>query len=78
MQDLLTAPLRAGVDRLNHVSLQGLDAQFAELGVNEPLHSLARDWRGKGHRRSSLPEGALPRPTGNWHWVLGKLERPSL
>lgn len=65
MQDLLTAPLRAGVDRLNHMSLQGLDAQFAELGVNEPLHSLARDWRGEGHRRSSLPEGALPRPTGN-------------
>lgn len=45
MQGLLTAPLRAGVDSLNHMSLKRLDAQLTELGVNQPLHSLARDWQ---------------------------------
>lgn len=45
MQGLLAAPLRAGVDSLNHMSLKRLDAQFTELGVNQPLHCLARDWQ---------------------------------
>lgn len=45
MQGLLAAPLGAGVDSLNHMSLKRLDAQFTELGVNQPLHCLARDWQ---------------------------------
>lgn len=49
---LLIVPLRAGVDGLNHVSLERLDAQFTELGVNQPLHCLARDWQRRKARQS--------------------------
>jgi hypothetical protein len=49
MQGLLATPLRAGVDSLDNVPLQGLYAQLAELGVNQSFHSLARGGQGKKH-----------------------------
>lgn len=47
MQGLLAGPLGAGVDSLDDVPLQGLDAQLTEMGVNQPLHSLATGGQGK-------------------------------
>ena len=47
MQGLLAGPLRAGVDSVDDVPLQGLYAQLTELRVNQPLHSLAKGEQGK-------------------------------
>lgn len=41
VQRLLAGPLAAGVDSLDDVLLQRLNAQLTELGVDQPLHGLA-------------------------------------
>lgn len=40
VQGLLAGPLRAGVDNLDDMPLQGLYAQLTELRMNQPFHSL--------------------------------------
>lgn len=61
VQGLLASPPGAGVDGMDDVPLQRLDAQLTELRVDQPLHSLGTRAGGRKpcHPDSSRPNRSL-------------------